>query len=1219
MTKVFISYSRKDKALAERLNRALDEINLDSWIDWDDIPPTADWWDQIQKGIESSDGFVFLLSPDSVTSTVCKDEINHAVKNGKRLVPLVAREVNPGDVHPALAKLNWIFFREEDDFASSLKKLQTGIITDLAWVETQRRLQVRAVEWEKRKDGSLLLRGKDLRAAEEQLATAGKNDPQPTDLQRQYVLESRRGESRTRNSILMISAVVTVALALLSVFAFNQRNTAVAKENERATALVDAENQKATAIANEHEALRQAGIARAGELAAQAQINKGKSVALSLLLAVEASRAGPPGELIPAVQQVFRSNLDPLTSIPLPINGIAIGVEPPVFSPDDRWLASSGGNQIRLYDLSKTIGLSEPLILNTESTYPSVLFSPDSRWLVDFSPTHPVFYDLSNPTAATETRFEVDGYKPLDNDYISYPDGFVVSADSKWIVGTSADHALYAWSIDKLPLHVPAIKLDENSDAIRSVSFSSDGRWMIAAYEGGMMKAWEFKNKKPDLPPMSIKKHTQTPLVVRFSQDNKWLVTSDGLETYVWNMENLDSPRAIKGIPPNPLLADDKSTFSPDGHWVATVDASTLWLSKIDAGQIVEFAFPYANANLWGFSSDSTSLAVSDQDGADVIFLFAGTPEQRSYYTGKVKLMLFSPSGRQLVISISEEDGSYSTQLFELHTVGELIIPDGFALTYILDDHFLLTQDPFRDEISVWDLDSVQENNDTGEDPVPTLLNLLLLDDRAAARFSDTIGPPIFSQNGQWMALPAYISIPQPHFTYLLYQIHNGSYQTNTALLDGSALPVDDYYLDIAISNDGKRMAASGNVAGTIVEFVENEKPSIIQIAGITSSISTTGAYRQDSVMFSKNRNWLAAIMMTGDYPDFGVGLWNLDNDKMSSVPDILIPTRYTVNEVFSIKTSAQALAFDEDATKFAVGTFAGYISMYDLGSQDITSSEVLLFMNDEKGIGSGFIATLQFSPNGRWLAAGDTNGVLKIWDLSRSKADFQEYTANIRTNTVYSILFSPDSNWLIVGTKDSSDSGSPFIDPAEERAVLLYDLNATDPLDSPVRLADFSTSVSAMAISPDGKWLAVGNDNATISLWDFENVRSNRVPIIIQYPQESKAANSVFNTRINSLTFSPDSHWLASVQGGEIKMWGLLTPSVPITFEARAYEILFSPDSQYLYSVNGDVQAWLLDSQKLAAWACRAAGRNLTVAEWAQFFPNEEYRVTCTQWPAGE
>jgi hypothetical protein len=102
MTKVFISYSRKDKVFAGKLTEALEKSELETWIDWEDIPPTADWMDQIHKGIEQTDAFLFLLSPDSVSSKVCGQEVDHAVQNGKRLIPIVVRDVDPNNVHMAV-------------------------------------------------------------------------------------------------------------------------------------------------------------------------------------------------------------------------------------------------------------------------------------------------------------------------------------------------------------------------------------------------------------------------------------------------------------------------------------------------------------------------------------------------------------------------------------------------------------------------------------------------------------------------------------------------------------------------------------------------------------------------------------------------------------------------------------------------------------------------------------------------------------------------------------------------------------------------------------------------------------------------------------------------------------------------------------------------------------------------------------------------------------
>ncbi|MEN9563055.1 MAG: hypothetical protein RIR73_1299, partial [Chloroflexota bacterium] len=71
MTSVFISYSRKDSAIAHTLMSEIKSQGMDVWVDWEDIPPAVGWLDQILQGIEQADAFIFLISPDSVKSEVC--------------------------------------------------------------------------------------------------------------------------------------------------------------------------------------------------------------------------------------------------------------------------------------------------------------------------------------------------------------------------------------------------------------------------------------------------------------------------------------------------------------------------------------------------------------------------------------------------------------------------------------------------------------------------------------------------------------------------------------------------------------------------------------------------------------------------------------------------------------------------------------------------------------------------------------------------------------------------------------------------------------------------------------------------------------------------------------------------------------------------------------------------------------------------------------------
>ena len=167
MISLFISYSRKDSEFARKLTEAFKSQKWEFWIDWEDIPPTVDWWKQIEGGIEEAAIFLFLVSPDSSRSTVCRQEIEHAVKNGKRLIPIVVRDVNGEEAPSILGHLNWIFFRESDDFQIAFEKLTTAIKTDYEWVQVHSQLQNKALEWERsNQDTSFLLRGTELHAAE---------------------------------------------------------------------------------------------------------------------------------------------------------------------------------------------------------------------------------------------------------------------------------------------------------------------------------------------------------------------------------------------------------------------------------------------------------------------------------------------------------------------------------------------------------------------------------------------------------------------------------------------------------------------------------------------------------------------------------------------------------------------------------------------------------------------------------------------------------------------------------------------------------------------------------------------------------------------------------------------------------------------------------------------------------------------------------------------
>jgi len=78
LSDVFISYSRKDAAFVDGLNKALMKAGKNVWIDWEDIPYSAKWWDEISQAIEGATTFICVLSPDYLASETCMEELTLA-------------------------------------------------------------------------------------------------------------------------------------------------------------------------------------------------------------------------------------------------------------------------------------------------------------------------------------------------------------------------------------------------------------------------------------------------------------------------------------------------------------------------------------------------------------------------------------------------------------------------------------------------------------------------------------------------------------------------------------------------------------------------------------------------------------------------------------------------------------------------------------------------------------------------------------------------------------------------------------------------------------------------------------------------------------------------------------------------------------------------------------------------------------------------------------
>lgn len=319
------------------------------------------------------------------------------------------------------------------------------------------------------------------------------------------------------------------------------------------------------------------------------------------------------------------------------------------------------------------------------------------------------------------------------------------------------------------------------------------------------------------------------------------------------------------------------------------------------------------------------------------------------------------------------------------------------------------------------------------------------------------------------------------------------------------------------------------------------------------------------------------------------ISLWDTATGAASGQIDLLGPASIT------------ALAINPDANLLAAGyssgpegNLRGYVQRLDVS--DPAGGGALA--GDPMPMAGTFAGALAFSADGRLLAAGGCNqmdenftcrqGEINIWNAATGEL-LQTFADH--EGAVVSLAFSPDSRYLI---------------SAGGRSYIVWDLETGEGKTYPVS----GSEVTAVAFGPD---------NATVAAFAYNLNSASAVLIIrdITQPTTRPISSPVY---ARDLAFSPDGQTLAAAGAdGRIYLWNVSTGQ-PVGeplygYYSEAIKVTFTADSTALLSAGNFGQkiiAWELDSEALRERACRVANRNLTRAEWRQYFSDESYDVTC-------
>ncbi len=283
MSDAFISYSHRDRDFAVRLQRALKDSGKAIWVDESGIPSGASWAEDLKGAIEDADSFVFVISPNSVASEECKRELSYAAQLHKRIIPLNLSPTPLDDLPETLKAVQFVpprgLFENDPDpksentFENSLPLLITTIDTDLDATREHTEWAKKALEWDKHtRDRSFLLSGSELDAAEQWLVRRTDKGPEPTDLQKSYLLASRQGATRRQRRLLAGVSIALVIALVLGGLALVARSEAIAQRNN---------------------AIKQSHLSQSEDMAAEATNLLSTDAPLGMLVSLQAYKRAP--------------------------------------------------------------------------------------------------------------------------------------------------------------------------------------------------------------------------------------------------------------------------------------------------------------------------------------------------------------------------------------------------------------------------------------------------------------------------------------------------------------------------------------------------------------------------------------------------------------------------------------------------------------------------------------------------------------------------------------------------------------------------------------------------------------------------------------------------------------------------------------------------------------------------------------------------------------